>query len=308
MTDTPRFPDFFVLGAMKAGTTSLHHYVTQHPDVLVQADKEPTYFASDGTPPVWLGPGDDQHVVRRRAWDEAAYLDMYARAPGVLAGDFSVQYLPLPEVPDRLLSAVPDARLVVILRDPVLRAHSAWKMWRQIGRETLSFRDALEAEEERRAAGWAPVWWYRDLGRYGEQVARWLDRGGDDRMLVVRTEDLARDPVGVVQTIYTHIGLDPTFEPDTRERLNVRTSVPRSSRVQRWIRDTRSSSKRLAMKVPAPVRRRAGAALRRGNTAQPKIDAAVAAELRRGYAEDLALLGDRTGLDVRHWIRPTDTR
>lgn len=302
MTERARYPDFFVLGAMKAGTTSLYHYVTQHPGVLAQADKEPMFFTSDGTPPAYAGPDDQRLLVDIHQWDEPSYLRLFERPDGHLAGDFSVLYLPLPAARDRILDAVPDAPLVVILRDPVERARSAWTMWRRTGPETLGFADALAAEEERRAAGWAPLWWYRELGFYGAQVAHWLERVDRERLLVLRTEDLDRDPAGTVARVYAHIGADTSFVPDLSRRLNVGGTVPRNTRLQRWMRDTRSTSKRLAMRVPQPLRQQAGKVLRRANAVEPPEDPAVVVDLRRGYADDLERLMDLTGVDVAHWL------
>jgi len=295
-------PDFFVVGAMKSATTSLFHYVGQHPDVFVPADKEPGFFSSDGTPPVYAGPSDVRLVVGRRQWDPASYRALFAHADSLLAGDFSTVYLALPDVPDRALGAVPGAPVVVVLRDPVARAHSAWKMWRALAAETLSFPDALAAEDRRRAEGYAPVWWYRGMGRYGEQVSRWMDRAGDDRVLVLLTDDLRADPVATVQRVYAHIGADPAFVPDTGRDLNVRGAVPRNPGVEKWLRNPRSRTKQLALRVPGPVRRPLGRLVRLGNADNPVLDPAAADELRRGFADDIELLMARTGLDVAHWL------
>ena len=302
----PDLPDFFVIGAMKGATTSLFRYVVQHPDVFEQTVKEPQFFNADGAPPPYAGPGDDRHIVDRHPWDEAWYRDLYRRPEGQLAGDYSVAYLPDPDAIDRIARLVPEPRIVAVLRDPVTRAHSAWRMWRALGPETLSFPDALAAEADRTAAGYAPVWRYRGLGYYGEQVSRWIDRFGDDAVLVLRTEDLATDPVPTVQRVYAHIGADPTFTPDTTRRANVGEAVPRSAAVQGWMRDSRSRSKRLAMRVPQPLRQAAGKALRRSNAEFAELDPAVGAELRRGYAADVELLMRRTGLDVAHWLPAAD--
>lgn len=298
----PDLPDFFVVGAMKSATTSLFHYVVQHPEVFEPADKEPAFFSSDGRPPAYTGPGDMRLIVGHRRWDEPSYRSLFSRPEGLLAGDFSTVYLALPEVPDRVLAAVPDAAIVVLLRDPVARAFSAWKMWRSLAAETLSFPDALAAEDRRREEGYAPVWRYREMGRYGEQVSRWMDRAGDDRVLVLVTDDLARDPATTMRRLYTHIGADPSFVPDTERRLNVRGAVPRNTGVEKWMRNPRSRSKRLALRVPTPLRRQAGRLLRRSNAGAPVLDPVVADELRRGYADDLEVLMARTGIDVAHWL------
>ncbi len=164
-------PDFLVIGAPKAGTTALHAALSEHPGLYMSATKEPKFFLSDGPPPTKGGPGDAL-TYREHVWRRADYEALFAPAPpGTLRGESTPLYLYDRAAMDRIRDTLPRARLIVIVRDPVERAHSNWAHLWSAGLEPVAdFVRACGEEQRRIAAGWASFWHYTGLGRYGEEL------------------------------------------------------------------------------------------------------------------------------------------
>ncbi len=198
-------PDAMIIGAMKSGTSSLHYYLTQHPQVIAPLRKEVHYF--------------DLNFGRGETW----YRANFGRAgQGGVNIDSSPYYLFHPLVPQRAHALVPQARLIVLLRDPVRRAYSHYWHERDKGREPLSFEDAIAAEadrisrdHERLASGEIErsaahqYFSYLARGRYAEQLERWLSAYPREQLLVLRFEDLAQEPLPVLNRSLHFAGLSP---------------------------------------------------------------------------------------------------
>lgn len=183
-------PDFLIIGAMRAGTTSLHSYINQHPQVAPALRKEIHFF--------------DRNFHKGLGWYRAHF--PCCRAPNILTGEDTPYYLFHPAAPRRIMETLPTVTLIAILRHPVNRAYSHY--WQKIrrGRETLSFVDALAAEDGRLQGETERLrddpghhsfnhnhFAYRARGRYAEQLERWFDLVPRDRLLVVSGEELCRE-------------------------------------------------------------------------------------------------------------------
>jgi hypothetical protein len=205
-------PDFLVVGAQRAGTTSLYQYLVAHPQVGAPYRKEVHFF--------------DLHFARGVGWYRAHFPLRARRAAFArsgkrfLCGEASPYYLYHPAVAERVARTLPDARLLAILRNPVDRAFSHYHHERERGRETLSFEEALEREPERLAgetervaAGGSSeahrVFSYLARGRYAEQLQPWLARFPRDRLLVLGSEAFYADPRGAMARVFAFLGLPP---------------------------------------------------------------------------------------------------
>jgi Sulfotransferase domain len=230
-------PDFLVLGAQKAGTTALYAYLRWHPGITGPSWKEVSFF--------------DRHWWRGVRWYRGQFP---LRSRGRLVGEASPSYLFHPLAPERARAVVPDARLVVVLRDPVDRAYSQYQHEVALGREPLSFEDALAAEEgrtrgevERLVAdprAFSHEWWdhtYAARGLYAEQLERWLAMFPRDQLLVVTSDDLGKRPAETYASILSFLGAAPhsldeyprvfdrdyaPMRPDTRDALARRFAAP----------------------------------------------------------------------------------
>jgi hypothetical protein len=183
-------PDFLVLGAQKAGTTALYAYLRWHPSITGPSWKEVSFF--------------DRHWWRGEGWYRGQFP---LRSGGQIVGEASPSYLFHPLAPERARTLVPDARLIALVRNPVDRAYSQYQHAVALGREPLSFEEALAAEDERTRGevdrlvadprAFSGAWWdhtYVARGRYAEQLERWLRVFPREQLLVVVTEELGAAP------------------------------------------------------------------------------------------------------------------
>lgn len=202
-----RLPDFVVIGAMKAGTTSLYHYLSQHPDVFMPDSKEVDFFYDRAT---W---------ERGREWYASLFGGAGDRA---MAGEASPNYTKThvePAIPARMASTIPDARLIYCLRDPIERIVSHHIHTEAERRESRGrrLRDRLRRRSGPEAV---PVDalandHYVLTSSYAFQVERFLEHYPREQLLLITTEQLRSEPGTTVASVYRFIGADPDFVPDT---------------------------------------------------------------------------------------------
>jgi hypothetical protein len=202
-------PDFFIVGAPKAGTTALHAALAAHPGLFMSSVKEPKFFLNDGPPPrSGGGPGDVQ-TYREHIWRRAEYEALFSAAPhGALRGESTPFYLYRTDAQERIRALVPGAKLIVILRDPVERAHSNWAHLWSAGLEPVgNFVEACAEEDDRVAAGWADFWHYTRLGRYGEQLENLFLHFAPEQVFILRYRALIDAPAQSLDDICEFLGV-----------------------------------------------------------------------------------------------------
>jgi len=169
--------------------------------------------------------------------DQERYLSLYRLAGSKAArGDASVSTLYYPEHSlSRLQGSFPDARLIVMLREPAARAFSAYSYQRARGFEPCAdVREALEKEQERIQLGWHHIWHYVGMGRYARQLAPFLEAVGPERVKVLFYEDLSRDPFAVARQVFEFLAIDRNVAVQL-DHVNV-SGNPRSRLLQQAIR------------------------------------------------------------------------
>lgn len=309
MSSTRPLPDFLIVGAPRCGTTFMWRYLRQHPQVYMPRDKEPTFFATD----LDSGSYQDSLAFMR---DPAEYADLFAAArPDQLTGEASTWYLYSRSAAANIRAANPTARIIVHLRDPVEMLYSIHERRLYTGSEDLpSFEEALAAEADRRAGRRIPAQarnvsglFYREVGRLGAQLERYLDEFGRDAVHVVVLEDLQADPARAYRETLAFLGL-PEFEPD----LAVVNSAAgrRSTTLHRLVR---SAGALPAVRRLVPQRLRTGTRrslnrLNRRRTERAPLEPRIAAALRRELQDDVVRLGQLLGRDFVDlwWSRPVD--
>jgi hypothetical protein len=299
-------PDFLIAGVPKAGTTALHAALVQHPDLFLSRVKEPKFFLSDGRPPATGGPGDVQ-TYQEHVWRQADYEALFdAAPPGTLRGEATPFYLYDLAAHDRIKSLIPDVKLIVLLRDPVDRAHSNWThLWIAGLEPEADFRAACRAEPERIAAGWADFWHYVGLGRYGRQVQHLLQVFPREQVLLLRYRELRDAPAATLDRVCAFLGVR-TGLLTAIPRENVNRHVVEDNAVNDVIRRLLRAGGGFGHRFPVPLRLAARGPLltllHRRTGSRPVTTPRERAALLPYFADDIALLQEVTGERYDDWL------
>ena len=292
-------PEFFIVGAPKCGTTALQDYLSQWPEVFMPSGKEFHHFADD------LLRADD--TLR----DRTRYLGLFrAAGSGQRIGEASAFHLLSTVAAQRIHAARPDAKIIVMLRNPleVVPALHAQLVFN--GEEPLTdLAAALDAGPERKAGRGIPTrarfgakLCYLEVVRFATQLERFLGVFPD--LHVVVYDDFKRDTARAVREVASRLGIDPTFEPDLRV-VNASRRV-RSRRVQDLLLEPPAPLLRFgAMVMPRVVRRAARGFLHRLNTEERRrepLNAVLRDRIADSCADEVRRLGDLLGRDLGHWL------
>jgi hypothetical protein len=288
-------PNFFIVGAQKAGTTSLYHYLDQHPQVFMSPRKEPHYF--EGMHQEFRRPGRRNAPVS----DPAEYQALFEGASGESAiGEASASYLYSPRAPGLIKSSVPHARIIAVLRHPADRAYSNYLHCVQVGREPLgSFAEALQAEQSRMRDKWGPLWYYKHKGFYHAQVKRYFDTFGRERVGVWLYEDLRNHTPRTLGEVFRFLGVDENFVPDASIEHNP-SGVPRTGKLYPRVRALTARNPVLVERIlPARLR---GFLKSRILVKPPPFPPELREDLTRSYEKDILRLQELINRDLSAWI------
>lgn len=299
-------PNLFLVGAPKCGTTALATYLGEHSEIFV-APKELNYFGTDL----------DFRTRRGARWrmGKEAYLAWFdGAADKSYRGDHSVFYLYSQRAPTEIHDASPDARVVIMLRNPVEQMYSQHSEMLYQGDEVLKdFAEALAAENDRREGRRVPPGCqkafgllYRDLARFSSQVERYFTVFGRSKVHVALHEDLASDPVRTYEEVLEFLGVDAEHSP--RFEVVNSNKVARSDLVMRLLRRAPSGVRRAGRAVVRDHHRRA--ALRRKvhalNTSyrpRPPMDPGLRRTLEDEFRPEAKRLEELLGRDLAAWAR-----
>src|SRR4051812_46688983 len=306
-----RFPQFFIAGAPKAGTTALHAALATHPGLFLSPVKEPKYYLTGGRPPDrprQPGPGGAP-TARGGMSGPAGDLALFGGAPsGSIRGESTPFYLYDRAAHARIAADVPGARVIVVVRDPVDRALSNWVHLRADGLEPeADFLAAVRAEERRVAAGWAPFWHYRGLGRYGEQLRDLLRHVPQEQVLLLRYRQLVDTPQETLDRVSGFLGV-PAGRAHAVPPENVKPYVP-DEPVHRALATAVRAGAALGAYAPPQVWRQASrpltAALHARRAQRPRLPVEVRREVLAPLLKDIALLEELTGESFDDWRSDT---
>lgn len=288
MTDSPR-PNFFLVGSMKSGTTSLHRYLKTHPEIFMTEDpKEPTYFLElEQLRDVLPG------LEKRQIWaSEDNYLALFDGADSYpIIGEASANYARLNRVSgvaERVAAFSPDARILFVARDPVERTISHyWYMVRFFG-ETRGMLDAIRQDAD-----------YTDTSNYALQLSAWLACFDKKNVKFITMEALRDSPTETMASIFDWLMIDSSFvPPNLRERANEAPATVSQVRGAGVLHRFRHSSlwNAIGPKVPGPLRR-AARKLAEKKLSRDDVDRGevvrVLRDIQKPQSEELARLLNR---------------
>jgi hypothetical protein len=294
-------PNFLVIGAAKGGTTALHRYLKQHPQIFMSPRKELRFFPFEGNPPDYRGPGDAADAASMTTTLDD-YVAQFEGSEGYPArGEISPLYLYMPRSVERIRHYIPDVKLIAVLRQPAERAYSQYLMMKRDGLETLGFEDALAAEDRRVAERYGHRWYYLRRGFYAAQLRPYFANFARGQIRVRLYEDYVSNPVAFAQDIFRFLNVDDTFVPDMSVRHN-ESKLPRSRRLQVFLTQPRAAKNFVKTFIPAGWSRRVGDRLRRENLTRPPLPPETRRRLTEVYREDIEELQGMIGRDLSHWL------
>ena len=300
------FPNFLIIGAMKAGTTALYHYVREHPEIYMSPQKEPGFFAYEGEQPAPIESESHHSRPRPARWITRLedYLALFAGVTSEIAiGEASAHYLHVPRSIDRIRHYIPNTRLIAVLRHPAHRAYSNFLFVRREGREPIAdFATALAQEESRIRDGWPLMWSYKRLGFYSEPVRLYLQAFDREHIRFYLYDDFQSDPKAMLKDVFGFLHVDEGFVPDMSVRHFI-SGIPKSRAVHDWMTGPKLWSPLYKALVPDKTRQQIRLSLRRLNLqSPPPIPEEVRSTLTAEYREDILKLQDLIDRDLSHWI------
>lgn len=300
-------PNFFIVGAPKCGTTAMYEYLRAHPDIYMPEEaKEPHYFAQEFQP--WRA--NSPKTLE-------AYLKLFEKAgEAKRIGEASVFYLYSETAAQNIHDFDPDAKIIIMLRNPVDMVYSLYAQQVYNGDETLpTLEAALEAEAARkygqmiprRAIGKGLL--YREIGKYAQQVQRYYEMFGSGNIHIILFDDFTADVGAAYQKTLEFLSVDTSFVP-TFERVNAnkKPRFPALNRIIKkppmWYVYVKAMPRRL---FPASVRLHFNQNIKKimvVHEARLPMQPQTKRQLQDDFREDIDALGDLLGRDLSHWYNP----
>jgi len=212
-------PNFIIIGAMKAATTSLYTYLKQHPDVFMTAIKEPMFFNN-------FQNNNNFKILGRKTKKITTFEQYYPLFDAVknekAIGEASPTYISSENCPNLIQQHLPNVKIIAVLRQPVARAYSNFLHARRADRESISdFETAFNKETERKTENWSPLYHYKSKGYYAEQLERYFTLFPKENIKVLLFEDLVNNPIETTQELFKFLNIDKSFIPETSKKANV---------------------------------------------------------------------------------------
>jgi len=218
--------DFFIVGAPKAGTTSLYHYLNEHLEVEMSSQKEPDYFSDDALQEQGM------YYGKNRIDTLDKYNNLFVNPQAKLRGEGSVSYFFYYDVPNKIKKYNPDSKIIIMLRNPIDRAFSHYLMDYRLGLVSESFEDIVKKNSNHK---YAHLFYqqYIQVGEYANQLKRYLNVFNRENILLIDYEDFKKDVAGVVNKTYLFLGVNDDFQPNLNKKHNT-YSMPKN-RIIRYI-------------------------------------------------------------------------
>jgi hypothetical protein len=310
-------PNFFVVGAVKAGTTALHLFLDQHPEIFMSPVKETNFFSQPDMHAEHFNRDYRHdvnvnlerflegsmsrkiHIANVDRWED--YQRLFRDAKGFKAiGEASNSYLLCPSAAAAMAERCPDARVLMMLRNPVERVWSQYLMNLRLGK-TLS-EDLIaefEADSTKEHQGWGVSHNYRELGMYAGQLQRFYDHFPRQHVKVLLYDDYRLNPEATIRDIFRFLGVNPDVVIDLDQRPN-EAAVPRFKQLNYLLFQSGLVNK-VKQIVPESWKGAAKQAMF-SNKDMPAMAEHERIYMRELYRKDVLQLGQMLNRDLSHWL------
>lgn len=312
-------PNFFMVGVVKGGTTSLHKYLDQHPQIYMSPVKETNYFSRTDIDPTkfskayahdvnvdlkkFLSSDMKESIHIAHVTQKEDYQKLFKNVNAEIAiGEASNSYILYENAPRLIFESYPKAKIIMMLRNPIKRAFSQYVMNLRLGK-TLEkdFIKEIEQDDNAEKKGWGANHQYLYIGKYYEQVKRYYDIFPKEQILICWYDEYKKDSQKVVKSIYNFLGVNEEFQVDTSEKLNT-AGVPKFAKLNYYInqlgviswakrnfpRSWREPFKRMMYSSKEEV--------------IPEMSATEKQYLINYYKEDILKLSKLVDKDLSHWL------
>lgn len=316
-------PKFFLIGASKAGTTSLHRYLDQHPQIYMSPIKEPGFLADE----IRIANFDDdfRRLAEARRASLRAYLDgpsrerfsggpieswedyqsLFRDAPvGAVIGESTPAYLWSPTAPGNIAARFPHAKILAILRNPVERAFAQYAHMLSFAGRHMTFREYVDAALQSQRSGNTRIgelYPFLQFGLYADQMQRYFDLFPRGQIQIHLYEDYSRAPRETLRSIFSFLGVEVSAPVDLSQR-HMEAGVPRSHAAAGLLRRS-GLGRSVAGALPDGLRRFARRAIYRPRT-DMRIEARDRVFLANYYRDDVTRLSQLLQRDLSGWLAP----
>lgn len=295
-------PNFLIVGAAKSGTTTLYYCLRQHPQVYMNPYKETNFFAFEGEEVRFCGPGDEEFCKSTITSPKVYEQQFEAVSKEVAIGEASPWYLYSERAARNIHRHIPDAKLIIVLRNPVDRAFSSYLHAVRDGREHLTFEGGLLAEEERIAQNWEFIWHYQKAGFYTSQIERFLNLFPPEQIRIYLYDDLLTDFTLFFRDLCKFLDIDPDFTVDTSLRHNA-TGIPKNQLLGRLVLQQNPVKSTIKLLIPRQLRYNAGLRIKQHLLKKPSLSEETRIKLLDSYVHDISSLQDLIHRDLSPWLK-----
>jgi len=288
-------PNFYVVGAQKSATTSIHHYLMQHPEIYLPEQKETKFFVDD-----------NKYHNGLKFYEETYFSD---RKNQKIIGEIDPDYMYFEDALDRMVNdlEIKELKFVFILRNPVDRAFSHYLMTYRRGLEKMSFSEAIKAEAGRirKNYDFKMHYSYVTRGYYHDQIKRFLSYIDSQQIYIMLTEELKADPGKALNGLYGFLGITNDFLPDNINEKFHKSMIPKNMWLLDRIRKETFEKKILRMILPSKIIREKIRARLISKNLTSKHDMKLSQEMKTMlsnlYKEKNILLSNLIDKDLSHW-------
>ncbi len=282
--------NLFIVGSTKAGTTSIHNYISAHENIFMSKQKEPHYFCYKDTWSEFCGPGDKEICKKMVIDSQTDYEQLFSSATTErYIGESTASYLHIPGTAEKIYNYNPEAKIIISLRNPVKRTISAYNHLIRDGRESENLEKALELEEQRLNAGWMPFWGYTKQSFYYENVLEYINTFGKENVLILLYEKEFHDVEKLLIKIQRFLNL-----PELKLECNYienSSGKPKSKFFHSLLREPPEIIRTIYQIIPKDIRKKAKSKMNSFNMGQSeKINSETMSYLFKLYKKDVERL------------------
>ncbi|WP_299521440.1 sulfotransferase [Winogradskyella sp.] len=295
-----KLPNFIISGFPKCGSTALHYYLKEHPEIFMPKQKELHFFTSHILAKQNQGPGDKE-IKKPQIKSLKAYKNCFKNASDEKAiGDASPSYINYPELFLRIKEQLNGPKVIILLRDPVKRAFSNYLHLLREHRETLGFYEALMSEDQRKSENYSDFWYYTFNSSYSHKVLE-AKRVFKD-VLILTQEELNSNTEQTIRKVFDFLGVDSTYIPNNLSRRYNPGGVYDINPVTKLIFKQTPLKSAIKKIIPVGVKLKhvKHKILKKYKVPSPEIDEKSEEYLINFFKEDVKKL-EKQGVDISLW-------